>query len=63
MSHLKGFELVVLILAAGKGERYRAAGGEGHKLDALLTTAGKTRRVLDHVMDAAQDNGLPWHVV
>ena len=63
MSHLNGLEPVVLILAAGRGERFRAAGGVGHKLDALLTTAGKTRRVLDHVMDAAQDSGLPWHVV
>lgn len=54
---------VVLILAAGRSERFRAAGGTSDKLDAVLTTATGTRSVLDHVIAAAQASGLPWHVV
>lgn len=54
---------MVLILAAGRGERFRAAGGQSDKLDALLTTASGTRSVLEHVIAAAQASGLPWHVV
>ena len=54
---------VVLILAAGRGERFRAAGGASDKLDAPLTTASGTRSVLEHVIAAAQASGLPWHVV
>lgn len=63
MPNLNGFDPVVLILAAGRGERFRAAGGQGNKLDALLRTAGGTRSVLDHVIAAAQESGLHWHVV
>ncbi|MEN9538174.1 MAG: hypothetical protein RLZZ126_409 [Pseudomonadota bacterium] len=48
----------VLVLASGRGERFRASGGQGHKLDALL--AGKP--VLQHVLDAARASGLPWHL-
>lgn len=48
----------VLILAAGAGRRFRAAGGNTHKLDALL--AGKP--VLAHVIDAVARSGLRWHV-
>lgn len=54
---------VVLILAAGRGERFRAAGGQSDKLEAPLTTASGTRSVLEHVIAAAQASGLPWHVV
>ena len=54
---------VILILAAGRGERFRAAGGTTDKLDALLTTPAGTRTVLQHVVAAAQASGLPWHVV
>ena len=54
---------VILILAAGRGERFRAAGGASDKLDAPLTTASGTRSVLEHVIAAAQASGLPWHVV
>ena len=54
---------VVLILAAGRSERFRAAGGSSDKLDALFTTATGTRSVLDHVIAAAQASGLPWLVV
>ncbi|MFM7024885.1 MAG: NTP transferase domain-containing protein [Limnohabitans sp.] len=54
---------VILILAAGRGERFRAAGGTTDKLDAPLTTSAGTRTVLEHVVAAAQASGLPWHVV
>ncbi len=50
---------VVIVLAAGRGERFAASGGKVHKLNALL--AG--RRVLDHVLDAVRATGLPHHVV
>ena len=48
----------VLILASGRGERFKASGGSVHKLQALL--AGKP--VLQHTLDAVRDSGLPWHV-
>lgn len=54
---------VVLILAAGAGERFRAAGGAQHKLQAPFVREGLTRTVLAHVVAAAQTSGLPWHVV
>jgi molybdenum cofactor cytidylyltransferase len=50
---------VVIVLAAGLGERFAASGGAVHKLDALL--AGK--RVIDHVLDVVRASGLPYHVV
>ena len=50
---------VLIVLAAGRGERFRASGGATHKLQALL--AGK--RVIDHVLDAVVASGLPCHVV
>jgi molybdenum cofactor cytidylyltransferase len=49
----------VIVLAAGRGERFAASGGATHKLSALL--AG--RPVLDHVLAAVQTSGLPHHVV
>lgn len=49
----------VIVLAAGRGERFRASGGHTEKLDSLL--AG--RRVRDRVLDAVHASGLPWHVV
>lgn len=48
----------VLILASGRGERFRASGGTVHKLQALL--AG--RPVLQHVLEAVEASGLPWHL-
>ncbi|MNV61131.1 Purine catabolism protein PucB [compost metagenome] len=48
----------VLILASGRGERFKASGGYVHKLQALL--AGKP--VLQHTLDAVRASGLPWHV-
>ena len=50
---------VVIVLAAGRGERFTASGGEVHKLDAML--AGK--RVMDHVLNAVRASGLPFYVV
>jgi len=50
---------VVLILAAGRGERFLASGGKTHKLEALL--GGKT--VLAHVIQAVEAAALPWHLV
>nr|WP_318381446.1 nucleotidyltransferase family protein [uncultured Enterobacter sp.] len=50
---------VVIILAAGKGQRFYASGGKTHKLDAPL--AGKT--VLEHVIDAVRQAGLPSQLV
>ena len=50
---------IVIVLAAGRGERFRASGGHTDKLNSLL--AG--RRVRDHVLDAVRASGLPWHVV
>jgi molybdenum cofactor cytidylyltransferase len=46
-------------LAAGRSERFRAASGGQHKLQALLGE----RTVLAHVLAAVQASGLPWHVV
>lgn len=54
---------VILILAAGAGERFRAAGGAQHKLQAPFVREGITRTVLDHVVAAAQASGLPWQLV
>lgn len=51
--------IMVIILAAGRGERFIASGGTCQKVEALLNG----RRVLDWVVDAARDSGLPWHVV
>ncbi len=50
---------VVIVLAAGRGERFAASGGTVHKLQALL--AGKP--VLEHVLQAVRASGLPYHVV
>ncbi len=50
---------VVIVLAAGRGERFTASGGTVHKLQALL--AGKP--VMQHVLDAVKASGLQYHVV
>lgn len=49
----------VIILAAGRGERFLASGGTTHKLDALLGE----KSVLRHVLDTVQASGLAWHLV
>jgi len=48
----------VIVLASGRGERFRAGGGSGAKLQALL--GGKP--VLDHTLAAVRASGLPWHL-
>lgn len=50
---------VVIILAAGKGQRFLASGGTTHKLDALLNG----QPVLWHVLQAVKSSGLAWHLV
>lgn len=52
-------EPVVIVLAAGLGERYRLAGGSTDKLDALLGDVP----VREHVLASVRASGLPWHVV
>ncbi len=49
----------VIVLAAGKGERFKASGATQDKLDALL--AGQSVRA--HVLAAVHASGLPCHVV
>ena len=52
-------DICVIVLAAGKGERFKAAGGTQHKLDALL----QGLPVREHVLNAVRASGLAWHVV
>ncbi|UCU97329.1 NTP transferase domain-containing protein [Acidovorax radicis] len=49
---------VVLVLASGRGERFKASGGAVHKLRAPL---GDTT-VLEHTLAAVRASGLPWHL-
>lgn len=49
----------VIVLAAGRGERFKAAGSSEDKLNAMLGS----QRVRDHVMAAVKASGLPCHVV
>jgi molybdenum cofactor cytidylyltransferase len=49
---------VVLVLASGRGERFLASGGTGHKLQADL--GGKA--VLARTLDAVRSSGLRWHL-
>ncbi|MGY4494981.1 nucleotidyltransferase family protein [Pseudomonas sp. TE3610] len=49
----------IIILAAGRGERYRASGGSTHKLDALLGGIP----VLQRVLAAVAETGLDAYVV
>jgi molybdenum cofactor cytidylyltransferase len=49
----------VIVLAAGKGERFKASGSADDKLNALLCG----QRVRDHVLAAVTASGLPYHVV
>ena len=49
----------VIVLAAGRGERFVQSGGATHKLQALL--AGKP--VQDHVLQTVQASGLRCHIV
>ena len=49
----------VLVLAAGRGERFVRSGGKMHKLAARLGDLP----VLDHVLHSVAQAGLPCHVV
>lgn len=51
-------DVVILVLASGRGERFAASGGQGSKLHAPL--AGRT--VLEHTLAAVRASGLRWHV-
>ena len=48
----------LIILASGSGARFRESGGGANKLAAQL----QGRSVLEHVLAAARDSGLPIHV-
>ena len=48
----------VIVLASGRGERFAASGGSGHKLDAQLGA----KSVLQHTLDAVKASGLAWHL-
>jgi molybdenum cofactor cytidylyltransferase len=48
----------VLVLASGRGERFRAAGGQGSKLQALLGGVP----VLERTLASVRTSGLPWYV-
>jgi molybdenum cofactor cytidylyltransferase len=49
----------VIVLAAGKGERFKASGAMQDKLQSLLCG----QPVREHVLAAVRASGLPWHVV
>lgn len=50
---------VVIVLAAGRSERFRAASQGQHKLQARIGP----RTVLETVLETVRASGLPWHVV
>lgn len=49
----------VIVLAAGKGERFKASGATQDKLQALLCG----QPVREHVLATVRASGLPWHIV
>ena len=49
---------IVLVLASGRGERFRASGGSTHKLQAMMGVL----TVLEHTLAAVRGSGLPWHL-
>lgn len=53
------FKPTVIVLAAGKGERFKASGATHDKL--LAPLCGQPVR--EHVLAAVRASGLPWHVV
>jgi molybdenum cofactor cytidylyltransferase len=55
----KAPSVVVILLAAGRGERFKASGAQVDKLNAPLAGV----RVRDHVLRSVQASGLPWHIV
>ncbi|QUN06235.1 NTP transferase domain-containing protein [Shewanella yunxiaonensis] len=56
--------LGILLLAAGKGQRFKAAGGVGNKLLApYADAAGQQRPLLALTLAQAAASGLPLHLV
>ncbi len=49
---------VVLVLASGRGERFKASGGSVHKLQAKLGDS----TVLGQTLASVRASGLPWHL-
>lgn len=49
---------VVLVLASGQGDRFRASGGQVHKLRAVLGGVP----VLERTLAAVRASGLAWHL-
>lgn len=49
---------IIIVLASGRGERFRASGGTGDKLQAKLLH----QAVLEHTLEAVRGSGLPWHL-
>lgn len=49
---------VVLVLASGRGDRFRASGGQVHKLRAVLGGVP----VLERTLAAVRASGLAWHL-
>jgi molybdenum cofactor cytidylyltransferase len=61
---LAELKLVVLILASGRGERFKASGGTTHKLDALIHMGQglPSKTVLQATLDKAFSTGLNFYV-
>lgn len=54
----------IVITAAGRGERFIQAGGQGNKLNAgFADAAGERRSLLEHTLRRALASGLPVQVV
>ena len=54
----------IVITAAGRGERFIQAGGQGNKLNAGFTdAAGERRSLFEHTLRQALTSGLPVQVV
>ncbi len=49
---------IIIVLASGRGERFRDSGGTCDKLQASLVH----RTVLQHTLAAVRASGLPWHL-
>ena len=61
---LAKLKLAVLVLASGRGERFKASGGTTHKLDALIHIGQglPSITVLQATLDKACSTGLAVHV-
>ncbi len=54
----------IVITAAGRGERFIQAGGQGNKLNAgFADAAGERRSLFEHTLCQALASGLPVQVV